>query len=216
MQKELIKPKDAFIIVDVQNDFCPGGALEVPEGDEIVPVINRISSMFSICAATQDWHPDNHISFASMHQSKIPFQTIELNGMDQILWPDHCVRGTQGAEFFPELDMIPVKTIFRKGMKREVDTYSGFRDNDKKTETGLRGYLQSLNVKRIFICGLATDVCVKATVLDGLEFEFDVFLILDACRGVNQPDGSVDAALKAMKSASAVILDSSDLQTQNS
>ncbi|MFO7790425.1 MAG: bifunctional nicotinamidase/pyrazinamidase [Bacteroidales bacterium] len=174
-----------LIIVDVQNDFMPGGALEVPEGDAIIPVINDIQSRFDLVVATQDWHPPAHNSFATNHPDKEPMEKITWKGIEQILWPDHCVQGTSGAEFFPLLNTNPVETIFRKGMDVDIDTYSGFFDNGHKKDTGLAGYLKSRGADELYVCGLAADVCVYFTLLDAVDAGFNVTLIMDATKAID-------------------------------
>lgn len=169
-----------LIIVDVQNDFMPGGALEVPEGDRIVPVINKISDKFDLLIATQDWHPQDHKSFAVNHSGKKEFEVIELNGLEQKLWPAHCVQGTSGAGFHPELQMNGIEAIFRKGMDVEIDSYSGFFDNGHKKSTGMAGYLKEKGAKELYFCGLAADICVYFTTLDAIREGFEVTLIEDA------------------------------------
>ncbi len=175
-----------LLIVDAQNDFMPGGALEVPSGDQIIPVINRIQDRFSLVVATQDWHPVNHISFASNHDGRKPFDTIEWHGMEQILWPDHCVINTKGAEFHPDLKMDRVEAIFRKGMDREIDSYSGFYDNGHIKNTGMAGYLHDRNARELFFSGLAADFCVYYSILDALNEGFNATLIEDATRPVDE------------------------------
>jgi nicotinamidase/pyrazinamidase len=209
---ERIQPGDALLVVDVQNDFCPGGALAVPDGDSVVPVINRISRAFPIVVATQDWHPKGHISFASRHEGKNPFEVIEIRGTEQVLWPDHCVEGTPGADFHQRLDATVVRFVLRKGMNREVDSYSAFVENDRKTTTGLAGLLRELGVQRIFVSGLATDVCVRATALDGCGAGFLVAVIEDACRAVDVPPGNLDGALEDMQGGGVLILRADELQ----
>ncbi|MBN2665266.1 MAG: bifunctional nicotinamidase/pyrazinamidase [Bacteroidales bacterium] len=171
-----------LVIADVQNDFMPGGALKVPFGDEIVGVINTIQDRFDLIVATQDWHPKDHVSFASNHRGKKPFDKIELYGEDQVLWPDHCVQGTPGAMFHPDLNTIGVSAIFRKGMNPEVDSYSGFYDNRHMVSTGLSGYLKEKGAHDIYFCGLAADICVLYTMLDALREGFSATLIEDASR----------------------------------
>lgn len=204
--------KGALLIIDVQNDFCPGGALEVPGGDKIIPAVNKLSGMdrFSKVIATQDWHPEDHISFAS-NQDKEPFSEIEIDGIKQTLWPDHCVQGTNGAKFHTRLDLKPVDLILRKGSGPDVDSYSAFLENDKKTETGLDYYLRGMGIKELFVCGLATDFCVYYSCLDGIKYNFKVNLIRDAARGIDQPEGSVDEALQDMEGKGVVIIESSEL-----
>lgn len=169
-----------LVIVDVQNDFMPGGALEVRQGDIIVPVINRILPNFDLVVATQDWHPENHKSFAANHPGKEPFEEIELNGLSQKLWPIHCVQNTQGAEFHAGLKTGPIEAIFRKGMDPEIDSYSGFYDNGQRKRTGLAGYLRDKKAKDVYFCGLAGDICVNFTLLDALREGFSASLIEDA------------------------------------
>jgi nicotinamidase/pyrazinamidase len=177
-----------LIITDVQNDFLPGGSLEVPKGDEIIPVINRIQDKFNLVVATQDWHPGNHISLASNHKNKKPFDKIEWQGMEQILWPDHCVQGTRGAEFHPALEMKKAEAIFRKGMDREIDSYSGFYDNGHKKNTGLAGYLRERNASEIYFCGLAADFCVYFSAIDALKEGFSVTFIEDATKPIDKEE----------------------------
>ncbi len=178
----------ALIIVDVQYDFLPGGALQVPDGDQVIPVINRIQQAFPLVVATQDWHPADHGSFASAHKDKKPFDQTILGGLDQILWPDHCIQDTRGAEFAEELDMHSVEAIFRKGLDPEIDSYSGFFDNGKKKSTGLADYLRGKGVKTVYVTGLAGDFCVAFTVLDALQEGFETILVEDATRPID-PDG---------------------------
>lgn len=204
--------KRALIIVDIQNDFCPGGALAVPQGDQVVPVINRLmqSGSFDVIVATQDWHPANHLSFASQH-GKTPGELIELNGRPQVMWPDHCVENSSGAELVSNLESSRITQIFQKGQKREVDSYSGFFDNDHQTETGLGEYLKNQQVSEVFVCGLATDYCVKYSALDALALGFKTSLIEDASRGVNLNDGDVEKAVEEMKANGVLVVQSTDL-----
>jgi len=175
----------ALVIVDVQNDFMPGGQLEVPQGNMIIPVINRLQNKFDLVLATQDWHPQNHLSFASNHLNKDPFEKIILNGLEQILWPDHCVQGTTGAEFHPGLETYKIASIFRKGMDPEFDSYSGFYDNGHKISTGLASYLKEKGITETYFCGLASDICVYFTIKDSILEGFDATLIEDASRPLN-------------------------------
>lgn len=175
----------ALILVDIQNDFVPGGSLAVPDGHAIVPLANSLQATFGLVVATQDWHPQNHKSFASNHQGKKPFDVIDLHGLEQVLWPDHCVQGSGGAEFHPALDMRKVEAIFRKGMDAEIDSYSGFYDNGMRKSTGLSGYLRERKVRKVFVCGLAADYCVAYTVKDALRENFDTYLIADATRPID-------------------------------
>jgi nicotinamidase/pyrazinamidase len=176
---------EALIIVDVQNDFLPGGALAVEEGDKVIPVINNVQSKFPLVVATQDWHPGNHGSFASNHAGKKPFDMAELNGLQQVLWPDHCVQNTTGAELSRQLKTDQIEAIFRKGMDKNIDSYSGFFDNGKLKSTGLADYLKGRGISRIYLGGLAADYCVGFTALDALEEGFDVYVIEDATRAIN-------------------------------
>lgn len=201
----------ALIIVDVQNDFIPGGALAVAEGDQIVPIINQLQGKFDFIVATQDWHPADHGSFAANHPGKEIGEFIKLNGVNQILWPVHCVQGSDGAEFHKDLKRDQWKAIFQKGMNPQVDSYSGFFDNNKQGDTGLSKFLRDHGVDEIFVCGLAEDYCVKFTVLDGLEEGFKVHLILDATRAVNiHPDDFAKAMIE-MENAGAIITHSESI-----
>lgn len=193
---------DALLIVDVQNDFCPSGALEVPNGDQVVPVINKLSRHFEHVIQTQDWHPAGHSSFASSHSGKEPFSTVEMPYGEQVLWPDHCIQGSKGAEFHPDLDTTKSQLIIRKGFRKAIDSYSAFYENDDKTTTGLTGYLKERGIDTLFACGLATDFCVKWSVTDGLKEGFNVTVIEDAVRGIDM-DGSVEQAWKEMEEAGA-------------
>ena len=202
----------AFIIVDVQNDFCPGGSLEVEEGDEIIPVINSIVKKFTRVVATQDWHPGGHVSFASNHAGKKPFDSIELAGVGtQLLWPDHCVPGTPGADFHPTLDTTCFDLIIRKGKNPGLDSYSAFFENDRKTSTGLEYYLKGLNIKHLFLTGLATDFCVFYSALDAVNLGFEVALVEDATRGIDTPAGSLQERLNEMAGAGVRIINSGEL-----
>jgi len=177
--------QDVLIVVDVQNDFCPGGSLAVPDGDAVVPVINRLIGRFPNVVASQDWHPRRHSSFASMHPGREPFESIDVAYGPQTLWPDHCVQGTHGAEFHPELDSADFELIVRKGFRREVDSYSAFVENDQVTPTGLDGYLRARGFTRTFLCGLAGDVCVLFSALGARAAGFDTVFIDDACRDLD-------------------------------
>jgi nicotinamidase/pyrazinamidase len=179
-----------LLVVDVQNDFMPGGALAVPKGDEVVPLINRLGARFENVVLTQDWHPRGHASFASSHPGKKPFETIELAYGTQVLWPDHCVQGTSGAAFHPDLDTTRAQLVIRKGHHREIDSYSGFLEADRRTSTGLAGFLKEKGFRKLFVCGLATDFCVAWTALDARAAGFDVTLVEDASRAIDL-DGSL-------------------------
>jgi nicotinamidase/pyrazinamidase len=196
----LLLPSDLLLVIDVQNDFCRGGALAVPGGDEVVPVINRLMARFSHIGLTQDWHPRGHVSFASSHPGKEPLQTIILSYGAQVLWPDHCVLGTSGAEFHAALNTWLAEFIVRKGFNPAIDSYSAFYENDRKSSTGLTGYLRSRGFKRLFMTGLATDFCVQYSALDGRREGFDVFVIEDATRGIDVV-GSVEKAWNTMVDA---------------
>lgn len=176
----------ALIILDVQNDFMPGGSLPVGEGDLIIPVINKLLPQFDLVVATQDWHPSNHRSFASNYEDKQPFEKIMLHGVMQTLWPDHCVQGTSGAAFHPDLDEGPIEAIFRKGTNPEIDSYSGFYDNSHQKNTGLAGFLREKKASTLYFCGLCADICVYYTIKDALNEGFDCVLIEDATRPLNK------------------------------
>jgi len=195
-----IRTEDMLLGVDIQVDFCPGGALAVPAGDGVVPVVNRIAAKFAHFALTQDWHPRGHVSFASSHAGKVPLQTIILPYGEQILWPDHCVPGTKGAELHPALQTDRVEVILRKGFHPAIDSYSAFYENDRRTSTGLSGYLRSRGMARLFLAGLATDFCVLYSALDARREGFEVFVIEDAVRGIDV-HGSIASAWRAMSDA---------------
>lgn len=175
----------ALIIVDMQNDFLPGGALAVAGGDIIIPEINRLAIEYDLVVATQDWHPHNHGSFASQHEGARPFDMGQLGGMPQVMWPDHCVQGSFGADLSRELDQERVEAIFRKGMNPEIDSYSAFFDNGKLKATGLEGYLRGRGVTEVHICGLAADYCVWYTAKDAIELGFEAVIMLDAVKAIN-------------------------------
>ncbi len=201
----------ALIIVDVQNDFCPGGALEVPRGDQVIPVINNLIERFDNIVQTQDWHPKGHWSFASSYRGKEPFDTTTLEYGEQVLWPDHCVQGEKGSEFHPDLNTTPTQLVIRKGFRKSIDSYSAFYENDFKTKTGLTGYLRERNIDTLYVSGLATDFCVKWSVLDGLKEGFQVNVVDDAIRGIDI-NGSVDQAVKEMKEAGAAFVLSGEVK----
>lgn len=200
----------ALIIVDVQNDFCPGGALEVPRGDQVIPVINNLIERFDNIVQTQDWHPKGHWSFASSYQGKEPFDTTTLEYGEQVLWPDHCVQGEKGSEFHPNLHTTLTQLVIRKGFRKSIDSYSAFYENDFKTKTGLTGYLRERNIDTLYVTGLATDFCVKWSVLDGLKEGFQVNVVDDAIRGIDI-NGSVDQAVKEMKETGATFVHSGEV-----
>lgn len=176
----------ALLIIDVQNDFMPGGTLPVPKGDVIVPLINRLQKKFDLVVSTQDWHPKGHASFASSHDGNKEFDVIKINGLDQVLWPDHCVQGTAGAEFHSQMDTAKIESIFRKGTNPEIDSYSGFYDNSHLKSTGLSGYLKEKGVRELYVAGLAGEFCVYFSVLDALAEGFSVILIEDATKPLDQ------------------------------
>jgi nicotinamidase/pyrazinamidase len=211
MSEFTITPHTALLIIDVQNDFCPGGNLAVEEGDRIIPTINAIAGRFPMVVATKDWHPQGHISFASRHPGKNVQDTVETPDGNQILWPDHCVQGTPGAEFHPDLDLRPVNLVLHKGSKPDLDSYSAFFENDKNTETGLRSLLQGLGFERVVVCGLAADVCVYFSAVDAKSVGFETAVVWDATRGVDIPAGSVDSARRDMESRGISFIESSEL-----
>jgi nicotinamidase/pyrazinamidase len=202
MQSEFILPQasDALIVVDVQNSFVPGGSLAVPGGDEVAPVITSLARRFANVVLTQDWHPRGHGSFASAHPGKKPFDTMAFSYGKQVLWPDHCIQDTEGAMLHAGLRIPHAQLVIRKGCNREVDSYSAFMEADRKTRTGLAGYLRERGIDRLFVCGLATDFCVAWTALDGRELGFTVSVVEDACRAIDA-QGSLARAWQAMDKA---------------
>jgi len=200
-----IRPDDALIVIDMQNDFCPGGALAVPDGDAIVAPINRLIAAFPHVILTQDWHPAGHRSFASTHPGKQPFDSIEWRYGPQTLWPDHCVQGSKGADFHPGLKIDTAELVIRKGFRSEIDSYSAFTENDKTTRTGLAGYLRERRLNRLFFCGLALDFCVAWSALDGRNESFPSYVIEDACRAIDL-NGSRAAALAAFERSDVGLL----------
>lgn len=201
---------NALILVDIQNDFLPGGALAVPGGDEILPVVRRLHDHFDLIVATQDWHPASHGSFAANHPGKSPGERIDLHGLPQILWPVHCVQGTRGADFAPGLRREKWARIFPKGTDPTIDSYSGFFDNGHRRATGLGDYLREQGVTDVCVAGLATDYCVKFTALDAVRLGFRTTLIEDACRGVNLKPGDVRQAIDEMRAAGIRVATSAD------
>lgn len=198
----------ALMLVDLQNDFLPGGALAVAEGDKIIPVVNRIQREFPLVVATQDWHPANHGSFAVNHPGRKIFEQIDLNGLPQTLWPAHCVQNTKGAEFAAALDRDPIAKIFPKGTDAAIDSYSGFFDNGHRKSTGLGEWLKGRGVTSVYVCGLATDYCVKFTALDAVAAGFKTHFIEDASRGVNLGADDVKKAVDEMKRAGVEVVQS--------
>ena len=205
----------ALVLVDIQNDFLPGGALGVPEGDSVIPVANRLHDMFELVVATQDWHPANHGSFATNHPGKKPYEQIDLDGLPQTLWPVHCVQGTLGAELAPNLKRDRIRKVFQKGTDAGIDSYSGFFDNGHRKATGMGEWLKSQKVTEVYVCGLATDYCVKFTALDAIELGFKTHVIEDACRGVNLDPLDVTKALEHMGRAGVHIKQSRKLPKAN-
>ena len=197
---------DALIVVDLQNDFCAGGALPVHEGDQIIAAVNQLQRQFDLVVATQDWHPANHGSFAANHPGKMPGDTIELAGLRQVLWPVHCVQGTPGAEFHPHFETSAVAQVFRKGADPTIDSYSGFFDNGHRKSTGLGEYLKQRGVTAVYICGLATDYCVRFTALDAVDLGFKTYLVEDACRGVELHAGDVRRAIEEMRAKGVMVI----------
>ena len=190
--KFTIGAQDILLVVDIQNDFCPGGSLAVPHGDEVVPLINGLAAKYAHVVLTQDWHPRGHLSFASSHPGKAPYQTIEVAYGTQVLWPDHCVQGTGGAAFRKDLEIPHAELVLRKGYHREIDSYSAFFENDRNTRTGLAGYLRERGLRRVFLAGLAFDFCVRYSAEDAHREGFEAIVIEDACRGIDI-DGSMAA-----------------------
>jgi len=198
--------KNCIIITDIQNDFCPGGALAVSEGDRIIPMVNALSPKFDKVVATQDWHPSGHVSFAETH-ARNPYDIMEIDGLQQVLWPEHCVSGTFGADFHRDLDLREVDLIIRKGTNPHIDSYSTFLENDKKTETGLHGYLRGFGISHLYLCGLATDYCVYFSAMDAVNLGFQVTVLMTASRGVDVPPGNIDTTIRAMRERGIRILD---------
>ena len=194
----------ALIVVDIQNDFCPGGALAVAGGDEIVPLVNAIVAGFDHVVLTQDWHPAGHSSFATSHPGREPFETVDMPYGRQTLWPDHCVQGTKGAEFHPGLDWTKAELVVRKGFRPEIDSYSAFFENDHATPTGLAGYLRERGISDLTFVGLATDYCVAYSALDAVRAGFSATVRLDACRAIDL-DGSLDAMTRRMAGAGVTL-----------
>jgi nicotinamidase/pyrazinamidase len=192
--------RDVLIVIDVQNDFCPGGALAVPDGDAIIPEINRLAASYAHVILTQDWHPPGHTSFASSHSGKHPFETIQVSYGAQVLWPDHCVQGTTGAAFHPGLEVTHAELVLRKGFRNAIDSYSAFQENDHRTATGLAGYLRERGFERLTLCGLATDFCVGFSAIDGRRAGFGVSVVTSACRAIDI-DGSLAREMRSMAEA---------------
>ena len=194
------KLHEPLLIIDLQNDFCSGGTLAVPDGEAVVPLINQLAGLFSDLVLTQDWHPPDHNSFASRHPGRAPLETIEVSYGTQVLWPDHCVQGSRGADFHPHLATAAAVVVIRKGFRPTIDSYSAFFENDQRTPTGLSGYLRCRGFQRLFLCGLATDFCVRYSALDAVREGFQAMVIEDACRAIDL-DGSLAEARTAMVEA---------------
>lgn len=199
-----------LLIIDVQNDFLPGGSLPVAHGNEILPIIQKLIPKFEHVIATQDWHPPKHISFASVHNKK-PGEVIKIGDSDEVLWPDHCIQNTKGAELAKEIDQKKIHKIFYKGTDIKIDSYSAFFDNARKRSTGLDEYLKEKNINELYFCGLATDYCVFYSVLDARSLGYKTYVIEDACQAVNLKEGDEMKAFKKMKEDGAILLQSSDL-----
>lgn len=203
--------KSALLLVDIQNDFLPGGALAVKDSEKILSTVQSLMSKFEWVFATRDFHPADHESFASMHSGRAVGEVIDLHGLDQLLWPDHCVQGSHGSEFSEQIDTHKINRVFVKGTDPKVDSYSGFFDNGRKNSTGMDEYLKNEGFQRLYVVGLATDFCVKFTVLDALSLGFEVVVIEDGCKGVNLQAEDHEKALREMEDAGATVLKSSDL-----
>ena len=202
---------NALILVDLQNDFLPGGALAVPHGDEVIPLADKLQSRFDLVVATKDWHPSNHGSFAANHPGKRPGDRIILDGIEQILWPVHCVQNTHGAEFAQLIDTSRIAHVFHKGTERNIDSYSTFFDNAHRRHTGLAHYLEQHRIKNIYLMGLALDYCVKYSTLDARQLGLNTYVIVDGCRGIELQPGDISRALEEMKRAGAILLKSTEI-----
>ncbi len=200
----------ALLIIDVQQDFCPGGSLAVNEGDKVISGLNRIMTAFPVRVATRDWHPANHVSFAENHSGKAVYDMVEIDTIQQVLWPVHCAAGTTGADFHPDLDNTRLNLVLNKGTSPRLDSYSAFFENDHKTSTGLDGYFKGLGINTLVIGGLATDYCVFYTVMDALKLRYQVYLLEDCIRGVDVPKNNVQTRMEEMKRAGAIITTSRD------
>lgn len=202
---------NALLLIDIQNDFCSNGSLAVIGGEEVVVVANRLMKLFSVVIASQDWHPKNHLSFASQHRGKQVYDTVMLNGVEQTLWPDHCIQGSFGAALRNDLDIQKITKIFQKGTERNVDSYSSFYDRNQKCNTGLSQWLKQRKITDLFILGLATEYCVKYSVLDGLKENFTVFVIRDGCRAVRLKNKDFETAFDEMQKKGALIINSDQI-----
>ena len=202
---------NALIIVDLQNDFLPGGALPVPHGDQVIPLANELQRKFELVLATKDWHPPDHGSFAANHSGKKPGDRVMLDGIEQILWPVHCVQNTHGAEFAAAFDTSLIAHVFHKGINPQIDSYSTFFDNAHRRHTGLAHYLEKRGINDVYLMGLALDYCVKYSTLDARQLGLNTHVILDGCRGIELQPGDIDRALNEMKRVGAILLQSSEL-----
>ncbi len=212
MKQRTDRTDSVLLIVDVQNDFCPGGSLAVEYGDTIIPRINSLMHRFPLVVATKDWHPAGHVSFADSHPGSKPGDTVTHDGVEQQLWPSHCVQGTAGADFHADLDRKPLNLVLHKGTSVNLDSYSAFFENDHKTPTGLEGYLKTLGVSKVYIAGLAEDVCVRFSAEDAVACGFESFVIADCTRGVDIPKGSVQTARRSMQGKNVGYIQSTDLK----
>jgi nicotinamidase/pyrazinamidase len=197
----MTRTKRALILVDLQNDFCRDGSLEVPDGDAVIPIANQLQSYFDLVVATKDWHPQNHISFASNHPGYRVGEVILVDNIPQVLWPDHCIQESRGSDFHPQLDTSRIKKTVHKGTDKDIDSYSTFFDNEHLRSTGLADYLRAQGVNEVYLMGLATDYCVKYSCMDALELGFSVHMIEDGCRGVELKPGDVARAIQEMREA---------------
>ena len=201
----------ALILTDIQSDFLPGGALAVPNGDAVIPVANRLQEAFPLVLATQDWHPADHLSFAVNHPGKKEYEQIDLYGLKQTLWPVHCVQGTTGAAFSAKLKLAKIAKVFQKGTDPTIDSYSGFFDNGHRKATGMGNWLKEHHIEQVYLCGLATDYCVKFTALDAIRLGFRTFIVRDACRGINLRPEDSEEALEQLQRAGATVMESAEL-----
>jgi nicotinamidase/pyrazinamidase len=204
-------PQKALILVDLQNDFCPGGKLAVPKGDEVIQIANELQAFFDVIIATLDWHPQDHVSFAANHPGTKIYDVIQVKGIQQILWPEHCVQGSKGAEFHPDLMTYKIEHIFHKGIEKDIDSYSTFFDNAHLRSTGLGDFLKDKKIDEIYLMGLATDYCVKYSALDAIHLGFTVYVIQDGCRGIDLKPGDIDKAFAEMTAAGVKLIQSKDL-----
>lgn len=208
----MMKNKTALILVDLQNDFCKGGSLAVPDGDAVIPIANQIQGYFDYVIVTKDWHPKNHMSFAANHPGKKVGEVIDVHGIQQVLWPNHCVQHTKGSELHPELKLNKIDHLIHKGIQPEIDSYSAFFDNEHLRSTGLSDFLKQKQVQTLYIMGLATDYCVKYSCLDAAQLGFTVNIILEGCRGVELQAGDVARAIQTMKNAGVTALSLSQIR----